>query len=240
MPNSRRVIATSKIRPATAEDCSLCPAEAIGLFSGTFRGQRSYLIDGFRIVQAAPQQALYGLGDAADYVFILRYGLIKLVRHTAAGNERIVRLAGKGESLGLEALSGKPYRHTAVALSETALCRVPAQVILDQERSDPRFVERVMSEMQTELEAADLFLTDLSTGTAHQRVARLLLHLAQREGGAECFLPMREEIGALLGITMETASRVTAELRRSGLIGLTADPQRVALDVPGLTRVASG
>ena len=240
MTNPRRIIGIQKVRPATAGDCAACPAESVGLFSGAFRRQRAYLIDGFRIVQVAPQETLYGLGDTAEYVFLMRYGLMKLVRYSAAGDERIVRLAGKGDTFGLEALSAKSYRHTAVALGETALCRVPAQVILGQEKSDPRFVERVMTVMQAELDSADLFLTELSTGGAHTRVARLLLYLAEREGGRECLLPMRDEIGALLGITMETASRVTAEFRRSGLIRPAADPQRVALDLPGLTSLASG
>ncbi|HWS11387.1 MAG TPA: helix-turn-helix domain-containing protein, partial [Rhodocyclaceae bacterium] len=108
----------------------------------------------------------------------------------------------------------------------------------ETERNDPRFVDRVMTEMQEELEKADLFLTELCSGAAHARIARLLLHL--REGGDEaCFLPMREEIGSLLGVTMETASRIVAEVRRDGLIRPTDDEQRVALDIPRLEAIAA-
>ena len=240
MTKSMRIIGTPSTRRATPQDCAECPAESVGLFSGAFRSRRAYLVNGFRIVQVAPQETLYGMGEAADYVFILRYGLMKLVRHSPAGDDRIVRLAGKGDTLGLEALSVKRYRHTLVALSDTALCRVPAQVILEQEMSDPRFVQRVMTEMQAEIEAADLFLTELSIGTAHARLARLLFHLAEREGHGGCFLPMREEIGALLGITVETASRIVAQFRRAGLIRTAANPQRVVLDVSGLANIAAG
>jgi CRP-like cAMP-binding protein len=234
-----RVVDANAARRATPEDCAQCPAESLGLFSGAFRTQRAYLVDGFRIVQVAPQELLYRLGDTAEFVFILRYGLMKLVRYSAGGDERIVRLARGGDTVGLEALSGTPYRHTAVALSDTALCRVPARLVLETERSDPRFVDRVMAEMQEELEKADLFLTELCSGAAHARIARLLLHLREGRGDDACFLPMREEIGSLLGVTMETASRIVAEFRRDGLIRPLDDGQRVSLDIPRLEAIAA-
>lgn len=234
-----RIVDSNAARRATPEDCAACPAESLGLFSGAFRTQRAYLVEGFRIVQVAPQELLYRLGDAAEFVFILRYGLMKLVRYSAGGDERIVRLARGGDTVGLEALSGNPYRHTAVALSDTALCRVPARLVLETERNDPRFVDRVMAEMQEELEKADLFLTELCSGAAHARIARLLLHLREGRGDEACFLPMREEIGSLLGVTMETASRIVAEFRRDGLIRPLDDGQRVALDIPRLEAIAA-
>lgn len=227
-------------RRATTADCAACPAEGVGLFSGAFRAQRTYLVQGFRIVQVAPQETLYRLGDGAEYVFILRYGLVKLVRYSAGGEERIVRLARRGDTIGLEALSSPTYRHTAHAVVETALCRVPSTVILEQEKSDPPFIGRITAEMQRELDQADTFLTELSTGNAHARVARLMLYLAEREGvGESCHMPMREEIGALVGTTMETASRIVSDFRHRGLITPAADAQRVSLDLPALKRIAA-
>jgi CRP-like cAMP-binding protein len=118
---------------------------------------------------------------------------------------------------------------------------VPSAVILEQEKSDPRFIARVTVEMQRELDQADVFLTELSTGSAHVRVARLMLYLAEREGeGACCYMPMREEIGALVGITMETASRIVSDFRHRGLITPAVDAQRINLDLASLKRIAAG
>jgi CRP-like cAMP-binding protein len=93
--------------------------------------------------------------------------------------------------------------------------------------------------MQREIEQADLFLTELSTGSAEARVARLLLYLSEREDERACTLPMREEIGALLGVTMETASRIVADLRRRGLVQPTEDVRRIVLDAAALRRIAA-
>jgi CRP-like cAMP-binding protein len=113
-------------------------------------------------------------------------------------------------------------------------------VVIDEEKADPRFIDRVMAEMQGELDQADLFLTELSTGNAHSRVARLMLYLAELEQGRDCFIPMREDIGALLGITMETASRIVSEFRHRGLIRGSKDAQRILFDVAEMQRVAAG
>jgi CRP-like cAMP-binding protein len=68
---------------------------------------------------------------------------------------------------------------------------------------------------------ADDWLALMSTGPARSRVARLLLHFAEAgepAGSGRVFLPGREDLGAMLAITTETASRVIATFRREGLV----------------------
>lgn len=71
-----------------------------------------------------------------------------------------------------------------------------------------------MARWQRSVDKADALLTELSRGQAPARVARLLLHLADTVESDTIYLPSREDIGAMLGITAETTSRVTAEMRR--------------------------
>jgi CRP-like cAMP-binding protein len=49
----------------------------------------------------------------------------------------------------------------------------------------------------------------------------------------------REDMGAMLGITTETASRTIAEFKRRSLL-VETDPNRFLLDVPNLKRIAGG
>jgi len=64
------------------------------------------------------------------------------------------------------------------------------------------------------LSEAEAWLTELSSGTARQRMAHLLLRLVVAEDEPVCQLFSRDDIGAMLGITMETASRVISEFKR--------------------------
>jgi CRP-like cAMP-binding protein len=76
----------------------------------------------------------------------------------------------------------------------------------------------LLRQFQRSLSEAEAVLTDLSTGSAHGRVARLLLFLARNHGTQSVTLISREDMGAILGITTESASRIVAQFRRSGVL----------------------
>ncbi|HFD87669.1 MAG TPA: helix-turn-helix domain-containing protein, partial [Gammaproteobacteria bacterium] len=85
---------------------------------------------------------------------------------------------------------------------------------------------------------ADAWVTELSTGSARQRVARLLLRLVRDEDSSECTLFGREDMGAMLGITTETASRTIADFKRKNLIVETTS-NHFLCDVPNLERLVA-
>lgn len=105
-------------------------------------------------------------------------------------------------------------------MDRVEVCRIPVSVVQALQRDTPRLHEQLIERWQRALADADTWLTELSTGTARVRVARLLLHFsAQAEGANEdtlIFLPTREDMGAMLGVTTESASKVTAEFKRQG------------------------
>ncbi|MDR3435382.1 Crp/Fnr family transcriptional regulator [Telmatospirillum sp.] len=155
---------------------------------------------------------LYSAGGEATAIFTIRVGLVKLVQYLPDGTQRIVRLLGPGATAGLEVIVNQPYGHSAIALQPSSLCRIPRPVIERLCRETPRLQGQLMRRWHAALHEADGRLTELSTGKALQRLARLLLHLAQADGTAVLF--SREDLGAMLGISREHASRAVAELRR--------------------------
>jgi hypothetical protein len=63
------------------------------------------------------------------------------------------------------------------------------------------------------LDEAESFITDLNTGHAERRLAKLLLKLAthsERNGFPDL---LRDDIAAIIGVTTETASRLMADFR---------------------------
>jgi CRP/FNR family transcriptional regulator len=77
-------------------------------------------------------------------------------------------------------------------------------------------------------------VSDLSTGPARRRLLRLLLKLSEHADPAgTIWLPRRDEIGAMLDMTVETASRLVSAMRREAVLEL--GPSRSAhLDVAAL------
>lgn len=180
---------------------------------------------------------LYHSGDEPRYIYTVRSGSIKLIHYQPEGGQRIVRLLSRGDIVGLEALLGKPYQHEARVLEPASLCRIPVAVIERLNHDTPRLYRQLMSRWQRSVSEADAWMTELSRGQAPARVARLLLHLADTAESDTIYLPSREDIGAMLGITAETASRVTAEMRRRQIY-TELDSRHVRLDPQRLRQMA--
>jgi CRP/FNR family transcriptional regulator, anaerobic regulatory protein len=168
-------------------------------------------------------QALYHAGDVKPYVYTVREGVVKLVQYLPDGAHRIVRLNRQGSVLGMEVLVDESYAHTATALQSVLTCRIPRAVIDRLSGETPRLHAQLMKRWHQSLQQADTWLTELSTGSARLRLARLLLQLISTGDSDVCHLPIREDIGAMLAVTMETASRTVAEFRRAGLIAEVGD-----------------
>ena len=91
-----------------------------------------------------------------------------------------------------------------------------------------------MKRWQAALDEAEEWLTELSTGDARWRMLRLLLKLSEYgEPDGRIWLPARGDIGAMLDVTVETASRLVAALKREGVMQF-ADLRHARLDMAKL------
>ncbi|MBB4286671.1 Crp/Fnr family transcriptional regulator [Roseospira goensis] len=218
-------------------ECHACGVRETALFSALREADFALIHLPIDEIQFEPGAALYHVGDPGQAVFTVRTGLVKLVRYLADGSQRIVRLLRPGDTAGLEAVLGQEYEHTAIALRPTLTCRIPREVVNRLAEGTPRMHAQLMQRWQRSVQQADAWLTSLSTGGAKARVARLLLLLMDEGAATECELFGREDMGAMLGVTTETASRIVAEFRREGIL-TELGPNRYACDVAALGRIA--
>ena len=123
-------------------------------------------------------EMLYDEGRIANGIFTLRTGMIKLVRVTADGRQRIVRVLRPGDVVGLEALAATHYDSQAMALTDVSVCRIPVEVIHKLGANSHRLHLKLMQKWQQTLKDADDWLADLNFGTARQRVSNLILKCA--------------------------------------------------------------
>jgi CRP-like cAMP-binding protein len=180
---------------------------------------------------------LYHAGDNGDRMYTVRTGTLKLVQYLPDGSQRIVRLIRSTDITGLECIVGEAYQHDAVVLQETEVCALPVRVVDNLSKENPALHRELLNRWQRALNEADAWLTELSTGSAKQRVARLLLRLVKDTQESQCSLFAREDMGAMLGITTETASRTIAEFKRQSLL-IETTPNQFLLDIPNLKRIA--
>ncbi len=199
-------------------DCRNCGVRDMVLFADLNEqdfGEIHTPIDDMVFSADAP---LYTEGETALGVFTLRKGMIKLVRATADGRERIVRVLRPGDVAGLEALANARYDTEAIALVDSQVCRIPLSVLHHLSSHSPRLHKRLMKKWQQALKDADDWLADLNFGSARQRVAALALKMRDAEQPQFTSFFARDDMGAMLDIKLETVSREISGLVREGAL----------------------
>ncbi len=218
-------------------DCINCTLRNSVLFAKLDESDFDKIHQPIDLYTLPPGSVLYRAGDPAERLFTIRSGVLKLVQYLPDGTQRIVRLLRSTDVTGLEALVGDTYQHDAVVLQPTEACSLPVSVVQALAQTNPKLHMELLQRWQKALEEADAWLTELSTGSAKQRVARLLLRLVRNKESSECELFSREDMGAMLGITTETASRTIAEFKRKSLLVETRT-NHFLLDIRNLERIA--
>lgn len=212
-----------KLRVCTAwrgmGDCLACDGRENAFFAGLAPEAVACLhvdVDN----TATPQgEVLYDPQSAAEDVWVLRTGAVKLLAESWDGTQRIVRVLKAGDVAGLEALLAGKFAHTAVTVGSVHACRIPLPAIRQLCLDYSGFQWNLMKELQGALRETEQWLVDMaSTGvSARVRMARLLLRLRDGES-CRIYNFSREELGLMLGITIETASRIIAAFLREGLL----------------------
>lgn len=222
-----------------AEVCMGCEVRRHAVFKVLDEASLERLHAPIAAPSLAAEERIYARGQAGGAAFTVRSGIVRFERVTASGERRIVRLAGRGDFIGQESLLGQPYRDDAVACTAVALCRIPAQVLDEIGHAQARFSRELMQRWQHALDDAEGWSADLGAGPARRRVLRLL-QLLQKHAEDEAagsgatasqriWLPRRDQMGDMLDMTMETASRVVSQLRREGVLRPVV-PQHALLD----------
>ena len=199
-------------------DCRNCGIRDMVLFADLNEQDFSQIHTPIDDLNFGQDAVLFHEAAQAQSVFTLRKGLVKLVRSTADGRERIVRVLRAGDVIGIEAMATSRYDTEAVAMTEISVCRIPLTVLHHLSTHSPRLHSRLMQKWQQALKDADDWLAELNFGTARQRVAGLVLKMRDPEAPRNTTLFARQDMGAMLDLKLETVSRELSALVRDGLL----------------------
>ncbi len=214
-------------------ECASCAIRDLVLFADLTSEDFSSIHLPIEDIWLPPGTQLYCAGDAGGSLYTIREGLLKLEQYLPDGTRRIVNLLGQGHVGGLEIMSCGTYEHTAIALQSSTVCRIPKEVVL---RLAPKLHTQLINKWHDSMVQTQACLREFTSGSARQRLARLFLMLPSREG-VRFQLFSREDVGALLGVTPETASRTVGELKRAGAVREISS-NLFERDIPELERIA--
>ena len=161
---------------------------------------------------------IYRQGDPADAVFTIRSGLVKLLHQDES--EKIVRLLGRGGAIGLEAAADGHYEHTAVAMRDLSLCRIPATVLRALIGPHPGLLSGLAAKWREHATLSDQWISTISRGRHQDKVESLIRLFVMISGDTPnaVRLPRTAEMAAILGCSATYVSRWMATLKRKGLL----------------------
>lgn len=186
-------------------------------------------------------KTLFAQDDPCRHFYFVRSGTMKLFRISPGGSEKVMELAGPGQTFAEAVMFAGKHPTHAVALDETRLIAFDCKDFRAQLHDNTEMCFRLMDSMSLRMSG---LIDEIDQITQHSGTERLIRYLldqvpadAQRSPSIRLSAP-KQVIASRLNIKPETFSRVLAKLRQDGLIEVH-DDTILLKDAALLSRLAS-
>jgi CRP-like cAMP-binding protein len=179
--------------------------------------------EGKTTLECQKHQILFAQGDAANAVFYILEGLVKLSVVSQQGKEAVVAILERGDFFGEACLAGQVVcSATATSLDTSTIVRIDRATMKRALHNEPTFSELVMSHLVTRNVRIQEDLIDQLFNSAEKRLARTLLLLARfgREDNPKMVIPRinQETLAEMVGTTRSRVSFFMNRFKKLGFI----------------------
>ena len=174
-------------------------------------------------LQVPQKQLIFSQGDAADAVFYVRAGRVKLTVLSQHGKKAVVGILGHGSFFGEGCLVGqRACMATATALEASTIVRIEKAAIIRVLHDEPSFSELFTAYLLSRNVRIQADLLDHLFNSAEKRLAQILLLLAHygKEGIPEPVIPKvsQDTLANMVGTTRSRVSFFLNKFRKLGFI----------------------
>lgn len=178
---------------------------------------------GKTIRECQDKQTLFSQGDAADAVFYIQSGRVKLTVVSQQGKEAVIAILERGDFFGESCLAGQSLcMATATSIENSTLVRLKKQTIMRLLQQETSFSELFMSHLLSRNARIQEDLVDQLFNSSEKRLARTLLLLAHfgKDGKHEHLVPKisQRTLAEMVGTTRPRVSFFLNKFRKLGLI----------------------
>jgi len=179
--------------------------------------------DGRKVVTFPKKQTIFAQGDAADAVFYIQDGKVRLSVVSKSGKEATLGLLTEGQFFGEGSLAGQPLRMgSATAMMECELLRIEKKAMMLALRREHEFSDLFMAYLLARNIRYEEDLVDQLFNSSEKRLARLLLLLARfgKDGVPETVIPKisQETLAEMIGTTRSRVSFFMNRFRELGFL----------------------
>jgi CRP/FNR family cyclic AMP-dependent transcriptional regulator len=179
--------------------------------------------EGRTVVAFPKKQPIFTQGEAADAVFYIQEGKVRLTVVSKVGKEATLGILGQGEFFGEGGLAGQPLRMgSAVAMTDCELLQIDKKAMILALHREHAFSDLFVAYLLARNIRYEEDLVDQLFNSSEKRLARILLLLAHfgKDGVPETVIPKisQETLAEMIGTTRSRVSFFMNRFRELGFV----------------------
>ncbi len=179
--------------------------------------------EGRKVVAFGKKQTVFAQGDAADAVFYLQKGKVRLTVVSKIGKEATLGILSEKQFFGEGSLAGQALRMgSATAMTDCELLRIDKKAMMLALHREHKFSDLFVAYLLARNIRYEEDLVDQLFNSSEKRLARLLLMLAHfgKEGVPETVIPKisQETLAEMIGTTRSRVSFFMNRFRELGFL----------------------
>jgi CRP/FNR family transcriptional regulator, cyclic AMP receptor protein len=179
--------------------------------------------EGRKSLTVSRKQGIFTQGDAADAVYYIQKGKVKLSVVSKTGKEATIGILSDGSFFGEGSLAGQSQRMgSAVSMTDCDLLRIDKKAMIEALHREHAFSDMFVAYLLARNIRYEEDLVDQLFNSSEKRLARVLLMLAHfgKEGAPETVVPKisQETLAEMVGTTRSRVSFFMNRFRKLGFI----------------------
>ncbi len=169
------------------------------------------------------RQAIYSQGDAADAMFHIQKGSVKLVVASPRGKEAVIAILGPGDVFGEGCLVNRSLRKsTATAIQLCTISCVKKGTMVRLIHQQPAFARLFISYLLSRMGRVEEDFVDRLFNFSEKRLARVLLLLTslgtESGDGSQLLKINQAQLAQMVGTTRSRVSHFMNKFRKLGFV----------------------
>ena len=179
--------------------------------------------EGRKIVLVPGKQTIFTQGDAADTVFYIQKGKVRLTVVSEKGKEATIAILNPGDFCGEGGLAGQPLRMgSTIAMTDCELMQIDKKAMMLALHRESKLSDMFTAYLLVRNIRYEADLVDQLFSSSEKRLARILLLLSHfgKEGVPETVIPKisQETLADMVGTTRSRVSFFMNRFRELGFI----------------------
>lgn len=198
-----------------------------------------YISQNTREVTIPGGEVIMKQGSFVSQIVYLKSGLIKVLLEGNHHKQTILRIEGKNKYIGLPVLGeATEYLYTAAAVTESVVCLIRHESMLEIMRSNGRVNEYMLKMFAQEHTSLFEKIDTLSNKNSQGKLAAALLYLTGDNFEEDVLNEIsRKELAELAGISIEGLQKILNDLKNEKIISV--HDKKISIERPDLIEMLS-